>query len=98
MGKSKQKQSAEAFERGAKRALAGMAADFRPKLDGFECNISGKQVVGTLVARKDKAKREFSGRQKYEDFSFEGIASALEGLGLQLGNQARRWYLQGGRE
>lgn len=98
MAKSKQKQSAEAFERGAKRALAGMAADFRPKLTDFECNISGQQVTGQLVARKDKAKQEFSGRRKYESFSFEGVASALEELGLQLGQQARKWYVSGGRD
>lgn len=95
---SKQKQSADAFERGCKRALAGMAADFRPKLDGFECNISGGHVVGTVIARKDKAKQEFSGRKKYEEFSGEGIARALEELGLSLGQQARKWYVSGGRD
>lgn len=95
---NKQKQSADAFERGAKRALAGMASDFRPKLTDFECNISGGAVTGTLIARKGDSKHECSGRKKYEEFSSVGIANALEELGLQLGQQARKWYVSGGRD
>lgn len=98
MPKSKQKQSADAFERGTKRALAGMAPDFRPKLTDHSCNISGGKVVGTVVARKGDHSQEFSGERKYGEFSSVEIANALEALGLQLGQQARKWYVSGGRD